>query len=367
MKKEIRRTFITGLWIICCLLLIDVAVNFLFPYPSNPQVEPKQLSRYFNYGLSVEGKLSQMVRPTDEASSALAVAGWLDPQLWKKLNLATKPAVGEDVLVAIYGMSFAQQVGEAMKEINPKITLRTIAAPAAPPSYAFAAYNLDRGRHEAKVVVLGVLASTTKAMRAMNGMTWQFESPAPYTYPKYFLKDGKLEEIQPQITSLAQLRTTFEDKQKWSEFLTQMRENDQFFNPFLFQHNFLDNFTTVRLIRRAFAQGQQKAIDNQAYSAKNGFNQDYEVPLLKEIVTKFAATAKSDRLLPIVFLINDRGYDDDLFQALKPTLESNSIPYVSTHNIVPASDPANFVGDGHFTKEGNKKIAEAMLKLINQN
>lgn len=363
--KGIRRTLITGLWIICSLLLIDFTVNFLFPYPSDPHVEPKQLSRYFNYGLSVEGKLSQMIKPTDQASSAVAVAGWLDPELWKKLNLATKPDAGEDLLVAIYGMSFSQQVGDAMKAIEPKITLRTIAAPAGPPSYSFAAYNLDRGRHEANVVVLGVLASSVKGLRAMNGMTWQFEGPAPYTYPRYFLRDGNLSAVQPQITSFAQLRAAFQDNQQWSAFLAQMQENDQFFNGFLFKHNFLDNFTIVRLIRRAFAQRYQKAKETQVHSP-DGFNPDYEIPVLKAIVTKFAATAKSDRKLPIVLLINDRGYDDHLFKALQPTLESTSIPYISTHSIVPPSNLSNFVSDGHFTKNGNKKIAEVMLKLIDE-
>jgi hypothetical protein len=83
------------------------------------------------------------------------------------------------------------------------------------------------------------------------------------------------------------------------------------------------------------------------------------------MVTDFAATAKADGKRPIVLVLNDRGYEDHLFQALKPTLESASIPYVSTHNIAPATDIRNFVGDGHFTASANKLIAEAVLKLLN--
>src|SRR5919202_1452964 len=83
--KAIRKAVVTGLWIFFFLFVFDVSINFLFPYPSDPHVtSPGQLKVYFEYGRSVEGKLSRMVGLTDEASSPIAQAGWLDPQLWKK-------------------------------------------------------------------------------------------------------------------------------------------------------------------------------------------------------------------------------------------------------------------------------------------
>jgi hypothetical protein len=142
-----------------------------------------------------------------------------------------------------------------------------------------------------------------------------------------------------------------------------MREHDGFFNSFLFEHNWLDNSAIVRMIRRAWAQRHQTTITNQIHSPA-GFNAETEIPVLRAMVTDFAATAKADGKLPIVLVLNDRGYEDHLFQALKPTLESASIPYVSTHNIAPATDIRNFVGDGHFTESANKLIAEAVLNLL---
>ncbi len=360
--KNIWKTVVMGVWIVLFLMVMDIAVNVLFPYPSDPHMTPKQLSLYFNYGRSLEGKLSQMVGPTDESSSAIAVAGWLDPELWKKLNLATRPANKEDLLVAIYGMSFSNHVGEAMKEINPKITLRMIAGPAAPPNYSLAAYKLDMGRHQADVVMMGILASSVKGLTALNNMTWQFEGPAPYTYPKYFLEDGKLKEIVPTVTSLAQLRDTFHSSQQRDVFLAQLQENDQFFDSFLFNRNFLDNSTLIRLIRRAWAQRHQKEVEKQIHTSK-GFT-EYPTQILRAMVTDFALTAVKEHKLPIVLLFNDRGYDDHLFQALEPTLKSAAIPYVSTHNIAPASNLANFIPDGHFVKSVDQQIAQAVFKLI---
>ena len=362
----IRKAVATGLWIIFFLFLFDVSINFLFPYSSNPNVtSPGQLNVYFEYGRSVEGKISRMVGSTNESSSPLAVAGWLDPELWSKLNLPVSRAPGDDLLVAMYGMSFSNQVGEAMGAMDSKITFRGIAGPAAPPNYSFAAYTLDRGRHQADVVILGVLASSVKALRTMNGMTWQFEGPAPYTYPRYLVEEGKLKAIWPKILSLAQLRAALQDKQQWNAFVTQMGEHDQFFNSFLFKRNLLDNSVIVRLIRRAWAQHHQARIANQIHDPA-GFNAKLDITVLRAMVADFAATARRDRQMPIVLIINDRGYDDHLFQTLKPTLENASIPYVSTHNIAPATDARNFIGDGHFALSANKSIAEAVLKLIDE-
>jgi len=365
-KAAVCRVVAIGLWILFFLFVFDVSINFLFPYPSDPRVtSPGQLKTYFEYGRSVEGKLSRMVGPTDESSSLIAQAGWLDPELWKKLNLPVSRAPGKDLLIAIYGMSFSQQVGAAMAAKDSKLTIRSVGGPAAPPNYSFAAYNLDRGRHQADVVMLGVLASSVKAIRTMNGMTWQFEAPAPYTYPRYFVEEGNLKAIWPKLLSLAQLRAALHDKQQWNAYVTQLREYDQFFNSFLFKRNLLDRSVIVRLIRRAWAQRYQMMITNQSHGPA-GFNPKLEIPVLRAIVAKFAATARGDGKMPTVLIFNDQGYDDHLFQALKPTLENASIPYVSTHNIAPATDLKNFVGDGHFTPSVNKLIAEAALKLLNK-
>jgi hypothetical protein len=353
-------------WILIFLFVFDVLINFLFPYPTDPRItSPGQLNVYFEYGRSVEGKLSRMIGPTDESSAAIAQAGWLDPENWRKSNLPVSRAPGKDLLIAIYGMSFSNNVGAAMAEMNSRLAIRGIGGPAAPPNHSFAAYTLDRGRHQADVVILGILASSVKALRTMNGMTWQFEAPAPYTYPRYFVEAGKLKAIWPNILSLAQLRAAFQNRQQWDTYITQLREYDQFFNSFLFQRNLLDNSVIVRLIRRAWAQRHQMMMTNQSHGP-TGFNPELEIPLLRAIVADFAATVKSDGKMPIVLLFNDQGYQDHLFQALKPTLENALIPYVSTHNIAPATDIRNFVGDGHFTPSANKLIAKAVLKLLNK-
>ncbi len=363
-RKAWRQILRLVLWVILFLCLIDGLINQLYPYPSVPNVKAGELSRYFNYGRSIEGKLPQIIGPTNESSSKFAVVGWLDPAL---LPPAQPPGWvdGKGMLVSIYGMSFSAQVGYALQELDRTIGLRLIAAPAAPPSYTYAAYQLDRDRHPSDVVILGVLASSVKALRSISALTWQFEAPVPYTYPRYFLRDGKMTAIEPKVTSLDQFRAARQNPSQWQEVLAQMQAYDEYFDPFLFKQSWFDRSVLVRMVRRAWAQRHQAAMEQKSYTA-NGFNPDYEIPLLQAIVSDFAKTATQDGKLPIVILFNDRGYHDHLFQALKPTLEQESIPYISTHTIAPASDPANFVKDGHFTKQANLKITEAVVELINQ-
>ena len=361
---QVRSTISTGIWYLCFLVLFDIFINLLFPYPSNPKKNsPGTLNRYFEYGRSIEGKISRMVGSPEQSSSSLAQAGWLRGKTWAEQPV--RPESGSDLLIATYGMSFSNRVSRAIEKIDLSITLRLIAGPAAPPNHSFAAYTLERGQHQADVVIWGILASSVKGLSSMNSATWQFEAPAPFTFPKYIIKDGQLEATWPHIQTLSELYLAMENKQQWKKFTAQLREHDRYFNSFLFHQNLLDYSAIVRLIRRAWAQKHQENIVNKIYSS-DGFNlKSEEIKALQLMVTTFATTAKADEKLPIVLLLNDQGYDNHLFQALKPTLEADSIPFVSTHNIASATDIRNFISDGHFTKAADKLIAEEVLNLIN--
>lgn len=364
-KNAVVDAIKTGLWLVLFLALFDVGINLLFPYPSNPKKIPGKLNLYFDYGRSIEGKIFRQLGRTDESTAPLAMAGWLNPEEWEDRPVNTAP--GEDLLIATYGMSFANDVSKVMKEIDSRLTLRLIGGPGAPPNHSFTAYNLDRGEHKADVVMLGVLASSLKGMTALSNMTWGSEVPGPMTYPRYIAENGSLKAVWPEIKSLEELRAAkYQDKQPWEAFVTQMQKKDLFFDSFIFEENFLDNSVIIRMIRRTITQNHQAKITSKIHT-QEGFNEELEeIAALKLIVKEFAVTAKQDGKLPIVLLFNDRGYEDHLYQLLRQTLEENSIPFVSTHNIVPATDIGNFLGDGHFTKNANKLIAAEVLKLINQ-
>ncbi|NJR65451.1 MAG: hypothetical protein HC772_09260 [Leptolyngbyaceae cyanobacterium CRU_2_3] len=365
MNKQVQDLAKVGLGFISTLVALDVAINLLFPYPTDPlNTSPGAMNLYFDYGRSIEGKVTRQMGATDDTTAPIARVGWLDSHLGK--GEAIRPAPGKSLLVAIYGMSFAEHVGEAMTQLDPDITLRVIAGPSAPPNFSFAAYEADQGHHQANVAILGILASSVKGMGAMTGMTWGAEVPAPYTFPKYTLENSQLKAIQPEIRSLTQFRAALSQPQQRDAFVEQLRTNDQFFDSFVFEKNLLDASAIVRMLRRAWAKSHQDNITSQIHTS-TGFNPQWDQsPVLQSMVEEFATTAKQDGRLPIVLLFNDQGYDDHLYQLLKPTLEQNKIPFVSSHDVAPASDRSNFVADGHFTPAVDHRLAEEVLAVINQ-
>ena len=169
-------------WMIAALACIDVVVNFAFPPPSDPRVPPSSLQSYFEYGRSLEGKLDRLVGRTDDRTAPICFAGWLDPPPGDDQPKAL--AAGADHMVAFYGMSFTNHVGNALETLDPRFTVRRIAGPAAPPSFAYAAFEGDRGRHDADAVVLGVLDSSVVGLLSDNGLCRNFHGAAAVLLPQ---------------------------------------------------------------------------------------------------------------------------------------------------------------------------------------
>ncbi|MCH6567522.1 MAG: hypothetical protein IH801_04045, partial [Nitrospinae bacterium] len=94
----------------------------------------------------------------------------------------------------------------------------------------------------------------------------------------------------------------------------------------------------------------------------NGYRSDSTVgPVARAIIRSFAETVRADGRLPIVILFHEKGFDDHLYALLAPTLREHNIPFLSTHELAPASDHDSFMPDGHFTAEVDERIARLAL------
>ena len=363
MTACLRITAFTILW----LVVIDIAVNVVFRYPSvASKRRPNAFQGYFEYGRSVEGKLARMVGPTKETSSKLVSCGWLTPETYAEQPPRAVEAGG--LLVALYGSSFVYMAGEQLPVLDPTITVRLVSAPGAPVGQSYAAYLMDRDWQEAEVVVLGILASLVRSIPTMTYMTWGFDGALPYTYPRFSCHGDVLEEIWPVIRDEAGLREGLQDPVMWSAFLAQLKEHDAFYSPVLFRGRWADASACVRLVRRAWAKHCEKSFEHGIMDG-SGFVQDSEpVVTLNAIIASFAASARSDGRLPIVLLVHDFGYGDYLYRAVEKTVQLYSIVTVSTHWICSAADPTNYdpADGGHFTKEANSLVAKSILDTINE-
>jgi hypothetical protein len=302
------------------------------------------LQQYFEYGRSTEGKMRYMIGNTNATTASVSLAGWMDDDKVRPTT-AEKP---DGTLIAVYGQSFTERACDAWAKQNDRLTMRMILGPGAPLNHSYAQYLVDRDKHDAKVCVLGVLASSLPYLDTIAGMSWSFERPYSFMFPRYQINDGTLQVIDPTIHSMQQFRETFNDPTAWHKLLGHVREHDAFFDPITFEACFTDQSTIMRILRRAWGQRHMQAMQAY-YHTVHGFNPDTDLgDVARYLVVDWAKKVRDDGRLPIVYVINDRGFADHLYLELGSVLEENHIPYVSTHTYAPDGDLSNFQSDGHF-------------------
>jgi hypothetical protein len=361
-RREGKGLVVVLLSVVVALAAIDRGVDALFSVPPVAAAEGFfGLTRYFEFGRSVEGKLKRMIGPADAETSPTYLEGWRVPQT--AATLPAKPMRGGP-LIAMYGMSFTKHLAAAVERVDPSATVRLVIAPSAPPSHALTMSRWDHDQHEAAFVVLNILSGALAYTNTMTGMTWGFEQPFPFTYPRYYDRDGKLQAIEPVLQSLEDLRMAMKDSDQWDRFIDQLAEHDDRYRPELFDENILDELAIMRLTRRAWATrmariANEHAIDNDRFDLKHP-----GVAILPLIVKAFAAEARAAGHVPIVFMVQQRGDEDRLYRLLESVLKEHKIEYVSNHEIdLPTGQP-QYLPDGHLTKAMNDQLAEALIGKI---
>jgi hypothetical protein len=146
--------------------------------------------------------------------------------------------------------------------------------------------------------------------------------------------------------------------------MEEFEAHDTMYNSILIHENVLDHSSLFRLLRRAYAQryfrGKRRGVLD-----TNGFDsQSEQVQVAWAIVRDFAAQARNDGMVPVIFIVNNFGYSDYLFRALQPALEADHVPYVSSHTLVSPADPQGYLPDSHFTDAVDEKLARALEQVV---
>lgn len=353
-----RAIFVTLGWTLLALVLIDMAVGFAFPLPADPRVEPNSLARYFGYGRSLEGKLAHLVGSDDAASSPIVSAGWLERNCLRN----EPPARGSEAGVTIYGMSFSNHIAAELTKLEPSLRIKTYAGPGAGFNHSFACYELAGPNDPNKIQIIGILSSSVARMLTIGGLTTSFDVPQPFSYPRFHLKDAKLERVDPVVRD----SQDFRNERVMQKYFDQMASEDAFYSPLLVKGWMLDRSMMVRLLRRAYAQASDRNIKAAKVFSGNAFVENPEIgPVMNAMLREFAASARAQGKAPLVILFQDRGTGvDSLYRLLSHELEHSLIDYVRTDLIASPTDSRNFLPDGHFTPDVDKKIADAVYAMI---
>jgi len=355
------------LWIAAYMILIDIAINVAFPYPKDPHnISPSAIAQFFEYGRSIEGKLTRMTGKTDASSAPIISAGWLqDAQIKPTSNLQVRP---NTTVVTVYGMSHAVLLAQDLATIDKSLSVRIFGAPGAVPTWSYASYLFDRKQQHSDVVVLGIMTLGVPLICTTSGATNHFESVEPYTYPRFFFSNGMLRSALPPFISIDQYRDTFYNPDKWNSYVKWLKQYDKYYDPLLFHKTFLDSSSLLRMLRRAYAHTSQRSKMAEVYEDRNGFNgNSEEVQILLTVIRKFSEDARQNNSLPIIYIVNNVFLSDHLFTILRPTLFADKILFLSTHDICPPNDPRNYLPDSHFIPSKNMELARAMAKIIMEN
>lgn len=355
-----------GLWILFYLIALDVAVNLIFRFPTDPEKTPPSfLQGYFEYGRSVEGKLDRMTSRASAKTDGILGYGWLRD---KRFDSQPREAGKHQTLVAVYGMSHTKLLAEAMAKIDDKYVIRDVTAPGAPANWSYAAYEFDKDHHAAKVVIMGVMTDNVPYLGATAGTTSFFDMSHPYTFPRYLVEENHLKKTYPPFFTSDGFKDYFYNPGKWEEYRAWLAKNDKYYDAVLFRRSITDMSALLRVLRRAYAQKFKESKIKQIYT-RDGFNTTSdEMVALRGIIKEFGQSCRRQNQLPIVYIVNNEGRSDHLHRALQPVLEANKIPYLSTHTICPPDDPRLFLGiNSHFIPSKDIELAKEIIKLIEKN
>jgi hypothetical protein len=364
--RSARALVVSALWIALYLVLLDVGVNVLFAYPTDPRdINPTRLEQYFEYGRSVEGKLARMTRGADADSAPILTAGWLDGA--RGIADVVEPDAAHRPVVTFYGMSHAQLLAKEVAEQDRTLAIRNVTAPLGVPTWAFAAFGRDHERVRSDVVILTLMTNTIPLLSTTSGGTMYFDGAYPYTYPRYTVENGALKADPPPFTSLEGYREAFYDRSRWTAYLDWLARVDKYFDPLLFRGTALDKSALVRLLRRSYAITARGALIAQVYDDARGFNPAAEeVRVLDALLGEFGRLAREDGAVPLVFIVNNVNTGDHAFRLLQPMLAKHGIAYLSSHQVVPPNDPRNYDATSHFVPEKNRELAQVMAQLIHR-
>ena len=347
-------------WTILGLVIIDLAVNVAFAFPSDPKATGASRTQlYFDYGRSAEGKLARVTRPDVDQTAPITLAGWYEPL---KVTFPGKAPRAETV--SFYGMSHSVRLAEALERTSSHYTARSVAAPGATTNWAYGAFRRDAGKGGSKAAVLAIMSLNTPMITTMSAMSWNSAFPLPYTSDRFVLKGGSLGVVQPPFESFPSYVQAFYNPASWEQASKQFRRFDPIYDEFLMRRSVLDRSAIMRLFRRAYGQRAERLLRSRVLDQRGFHGNSEEIRLANGIISQFAEDCRREGIIPVVYVINNYGYSDHLYRALRSTLERDRIPYLSSHTIVSPDDPRGYLPDTHFTDANDDRLARALERIV---
>lgn len=350
-----KRTSLILVLTALALLALDVLVAASLTWAERSGRMGSMVS-YFEYGRSVPGKLARW-QETPGTQGNLFKTAWLSQKLPESQALF-EAETDTTPIIRSYGMSFVRRIMKEALQQDPTLRWDSHAGPGASPNYTYTFFHEDRAnRRPGDIVVLGLLSSSVPGMAALSNQTWNFDQPAPFTYPVYWPEGDGLRAVTPVIQSVEEVG----DPARADAWQAQLAKEDGFYSRKTFGATMLDRSPFLRLVRRSLASAHIQTAERRILT-EGAYPYD---EVLRRMVRIFARVAREDGQFPVVMIIQGRGAGDaDILAQVQDTLKADAIPYLATAEHIDPRNPAVFVADGHFTAEVDKELAQAFRGLL---
>ena len=90
------------------------------------------------------------------------------------------------------------------------------------------------------------------------------------------------------------------------------------------------------------------------------------VRVANAIVAAFTRKARSEGILPVIYVVDSFGFGDKLTRALRETLDREHIAYLSTSDFVNPADARGYLPDSHFTDANDRRLAQCLAAILDQ-
>jgi hypothetical protein len=201
-------------------------------------------------------------------------------------------------------------------------------------------------------------------INTMSAVTWNTNVAIPYTADRFYLHNGTLKRVTPPYESFRDYTRAFFDVNLWRQTQVTIKKWDEYYDSWIMKASILDRSAFIRLIRRAYAQRQQRAHRARIFT-REGINLgSSEVQVAQGIIHEFAIDARRHNVIPIVFIANLLGDSNYLFRALEPALAKDRVAYLSSDTVASPDDPRKYLSDTHFTAAVDDEMARALVHVM---
>ena len=341
------------------LFIFDVLVSFSIGNFGYMPSENK-LINYFSYGASTERKLRFLVAGNNVDAASITHAGWNNelpqPESAKKDDCTKK--------ITVYGMSFSNRIAEKMMEQNECLSIRMVAGPGAPLSHSYAMFEKHFDSNDSDIHIMAILASALPKNMTMAHFNSAFEYPGAHVYPRYIVRDNTLSSVSLAVDDLNEFRSTINDEAKLAQVQSLLREYDYYYNDYVFSYDWMDYSNTLKMFRRSYAQKQKREVIASLYHDGEFTNEGGLIEVSQALVARFVSKTREANKLPVVVLLNDRGYAESLDNIYQDYFARENVKFISSSNIIDSNNLSNFLSDGHFTAANDTLLAQALLDVV---